>query len=305
MEKQGVIRPSKSPYSYNFQLIAKSDGTMRPIVNYRPINERLWADAGPIPNPDDMRLRLHLGAVFSAIDLKKGYWQIALQEQERKYTAFWTPIGLYEYLVLPFGLYVAPAIFQRFLNETLAEFLNACVVVYIDDILIYSRNQESHIKDVEAVLKCLLKRGLILSLDKCFWGVKCVCYIGLLLTSNGMKLANKSREKLKALVQPQNYKILARFLGLTNYYRRFVEIFSHRTSLLRKRLQQVKDSPEETFNLDHAELAEYDGLIKVLTAAPIFCRPDISRNYMIDTDACKRGISAILQQEFEGRLSYY
>lgn len=299
MVRLGVVRPSTSPYAANSRLIPKKDGGMRPIVNYRPVNEKIQRNAGPLPNIDDIRALVPRPCIISTIDLSKGYWQLALDDDSAQLTAFNTPRGLYEYTVLPFGLSVAPAIFQSVMEETLTPLLRHCAVVYLDDILIFSKTLEEHLHHIEQTLHLLHARGFLLQFAKCAWGRRCSTHLGLLLTSTGLGLTQKSRERLIALEYPHDFASLTRFLGLTSYFRRFVERYSQRTTLLRTRQKKAKETPNTQFTLTVKELAEYRGLIRALTSSPVMMRPDLAKPFRIDTDACKNAVSAILYQESE------
>lgn len=220
---KGYIRESLSPCSVPVLLVPKKDGTWRMCVDCRAVNNITIKYRHPIPRLDDMLDELSGSTIFSKIDLKSGYHQVRMKEGDEWKTAFKTKRGLYEWLVMPFGLTNAPSTFMRLMNHVLRAYICKLVVVYFDDILIYSTSLENHLAHLEKVLETLRQEHLYANLKKCTFCTDQLVFLGFVVSSQGLKV---DEEKIKAVQDwptPITIGHVRSFHGLASFYRRFVK----------------------------------------------------------------------------------
>ena len=228
------------------------------------------------------------------MDLKSGYWQIEMEETSRPKTAFITPMGLFEFNKMPFGLATAPSIFQDLMNNTLQGMLFEFCLCYLDDIIVYSNSEEEHLKHLEAIFRRLDEAGLKLKLSKCEFFMKRLQFLGHLVSRDGIQ---PDFEKVRAIAKmppPTCVKDVRAFIGMTSYYRRYMPNFSEVAvpliSLTRKNARFEWD--------DKCQMA-FNKLKQLLTEAPVLVHPDITKPYRLYTDASDYAVGAILAQEDE------
>ncbi|CAI7747995.1 unnamed protein product [Closterium sp. NIES-53] len=219
---KGLIRPSTSPYSAPVLFTPKPDGSLRMCIDYRALNKQTIKNKCPIPRIDDLLDQLRGAKIFSKLDLRSGYWQIRMADNSIHKTAFRTRYGSYEYLVMPFGLTNAPATFHAEMNHILRPPLDECVVVYLDDILIYSRDMKQHIEHLRRVFEILRRENLYVKLSKSEFVLKKVQFLGHMVSAQGVHVDPKKIEAVRTWKTPENVKELQQFLGFANYYNRFV-----------------------------------------------------------------------------------
>ncbi|GJP38862.1 hypothetical protein CLOM_g23274, partial [Closterium sp. NIES-68] len=235
---KGLIRPSTSPYGAPVLFTPKPDGSLRMCIDYRALNKQTIKNKYPIPRIDDLLDQLRGATVFSKLDLRSGYWQIRMADNSIHKTAFRTRYGSYEYLVMPFGLTNAPATFQAEMNHILRPLLDECVVVYLDDILIYSRDMKQHVEHLRRVFEILRRERFYVKLSKSEFALEKVQFLGHLVSAQGVHVDPKKVEAVRTWKTPENVKELQQFLGFANYYNRFVpqyaKLAAPLTNLLKK-----------------------------------------------------------------------
>jgi len=291
MLKDGIIKESQSPWSSPVVIVTKKDGSNRFCIDYRKINNITITDAHPLPRIDDLLEQFEKAKWFSSIDLFSGYWQIAMDEKDKQKTAFTSHLGLYEFNVMPFGLKNAPPTFQRMMNKVLKDWLYDFVVVYIDDIMIYSTTFEEHMKHIDQVLGKLQEVNLMLKLKKCKWCETDIEFLGHIVGQGGIRPDPAKIEKIKNLKQPINVKGVRSVLGLCSYYRRFIKGFSKIAKPMNELLQKDKK-----FEWTEKQQEAFETLKSKLIEQPILAYPDFTKEFILITDASGMGLGAVLSQ---------
>ena len=288
---KGFVRESISPCAVPALLVLKKNGSWRMCVDSRAINRITVKYRFPIPRLDDMLDQLSGAVFFTKIDLKSGYHQIRMKPGDEWKTAFKTKEGLYEWLVMPFGLSNAPSTFMRVMNQVLRPFLSSFVVAYFDDILIYSKTAQEHVEHVSQVLTVLRENQLFANPEKCIWMVDKLIFLGYVVTGDGI-LPDES--KVRAIVDwpaPTTLTELRSFLGLAGFYRRFVKRYSEIAAPLTDLLKLNQ------FGWNDTAQAAFDEMKVKLTQAPLLVLPDFDKVFEVDCDASKTGIGAVLSQD--------
>ena len=224
--KLGYIRPSNSSFASPVLFVKKPDGSLRLCVDYRALNKLTIKNKYPLPLIEDLVDRLHNARYFSKIDLKSGYWQIRVKDEDINKTAFRTRYGMFEWLVMPFGLANAPSVFQRIMNEIFRNYLDDFIIVYLDDILIYSRSKEEHEKHLDTVFQILRKNRFYASEAKCEFYKKKINFLGFNI-ENGYTFSDERKvSAIKEWPAPKNKKEIQAYLGAINYHRKFIKDYS-------------------------------------------------------------------------------
>ncbi|WVZ70587.1 hypothetical protein U9M48_019242 [Paspalum notatum var. saurae] len=296
---KGFIRPSSSPWGCPALFVEKKDqGGKRLCVDYRSLNAVTIKNKYPLPHIDILFDQLAGAKVFSKIDLRSGYYQIKIREEDIPKTAFSTRYGLYEYLVMSFGLTNAPAFFMYMMNSVFMNELDKFVVVFIDDILIYSKSKEEHKEHLRIVLNRLREHKLYAKFSKRAFWLKEVSFLGHILSKKGVAVDPSKVKDVLNWKQPETVTEIRSFLSLADYYRRFIKDFSKTakpmTSLTKKNAKYVWSS-----NCEEA----FQTLKKLLTSAPVLAQSDVTKPFDVYCDASGNGLSCVLMQE--GRVIAY
>ncbi|GJR33539.1 putative nucleotidyltransferase, ribonuclease H [Tanacetum coccineum] len=291
MLENGFIRPSVLAWGAPVLFVKKKDGSMRLCIDYRELNRITIRNRYPLPRIDDLFDQLHGAKYFSKIDLRSGYHQLRVREQYISKTAFRTRYGHYEFLVMPFGLTNAPAVFMDLMNRIFHEYLDKFVIVFIDDILVYSKSEEEHERHLRIVLEILRQKKLYAKFSKCEFWLQQVAFLGHIVSADGIIMDPSKVEAITKWPRPTTVTEVRSFLGLAGYYRRFVEGFSRLalplTQLMRKGEKFVwTDERQESF----------EELKRRLVSAPILTLPSGSGGFQIYSDASKKGLGCVLMQ---------
>uniref|UniRef100_A0A670KLJ4 Gypsy retrotransposon integrase-like protein 1 n=1 Tax=Podarcis muralis TaxID=64176 RepID=A0A670KLJ4_PODMU len=290
--ERGFIRPSTSPTAAPVLFVKKKCGELRPCHDYRALNKITVPDRYPLPLISELLERVQGAQVFTKLDLRGAYNLIRIRAGDEWKTAFGTRYGQFEYLVMPFGLCNAPAVFQRYINHVFQDLLDKYVVVYLDDILIYSRDPARHEGHVRTVLQRLREHRLYAKLSKCEFHQRTVDFLGHRLSPDGVQMDPGKVTAVREWAAPRNRKDLQRFLGFANYYRTFIADYAHRTTPLTRLLR-----PKTPFSWDKEAEEAFQGLKACFQRAPILQHPDPSRPFVVETDASSTALGAVLSQQ--------
>jgi hypothetical protein len=289
---KGYIRPSSSPWGSPALFVKKKDGSLRMCVDYRPLNAVTIKNKYPLPFIDVLFDQLASAQVFSKIDLRSGYHQIMIRASDIPKTTFSTRYGLYEFLVVSFGLTNALAYFMYLMNSVFMNELYKFVVVFIDDILIYSKSKAEHAKHLRIVLQRLRDYKLYAKFSKCEFWLDSVKFLGHTISKDGISMDPSEVQEFMDWKPPKSVHQIRSFLGLAGYYCRFIPDFSRiakpMTELLKKGVKYVWS--EECDQAFHT-------LRKHLTSAPVLIQPDMSKPFEVFCDASGTGLGCVLMQE--------
>ena len=296
MLEKGVIVPSKSPFSSPIVMVPKKDGSNRMCIDYRKLNDLTVKDAYPLPRIGQTIDALQGAGVFSSLDLASGYWQIPVAAEDRHKTAFCTPDGgLYECLKMPFGLTNAPPTFQRNMNDIFKEDLYKHVLIFLDDVLTFSKTPEEHLEHLEKVFIVLRKAGLRLKPKKCNLFRTEVHYLGHVINKEGIQPDPKKLAAVREWEPPTDVTGVRSFVAFCNYYRKFVQNFAE---VARPLYLLTSKGLKFTWTEEHDKA--FRTLKKRLLEAPILAFPNFELPFIIDTDASDTALGAVLSQVIDG-----
>ena len=293
--KNGLAKPSKSPWASPSLLVPKEDGSMRLCTDFRKVNSVTVRDCYPLPRIDDIIDSVGKAKYVTKIDLLKGYYQVELTEKAKLISAFITPFGLFEYQVMPFGMTNAPSTFQRIINSTIQGLKG--VYAYLDDIIVVADSWEEHIVILSLLFKRLTEARLTINLKKSTFGHGTVSYLGHIVGGGEVRPKTANVDSILNYPIPNTRKALKRFLGMVSYYRKFCCNFSKVAIPLYN-----LTSPKVSYNWNDACQAAFEQLKHFLSSDPVLKSPDFDKTFFLQVDACDLGAGGVLLQESEDGL---
>ena len=289
--RKGFIRPSSSPVTSPVLFVKKPGGGLRLRMDFRALNEISVKDRYPLPLIKETLNNLNGMKYFTKIDIISAFNNVRMKEGHEKFTAFLTRFGLFESLVMPFGLTGAPATFQRFINDALREYLDRFCSAYLDDILIYSKSKEEHLEHVRQVLERLRRAGLYAKLSKCEFFVEETKFLGLIVGRDGFKM---DPDKVKTILDwntPSNAIDVLRFNGFCNFYRRFIRDYSKIVTPL---IDLTKKNAKFNWSVECQDA--FEKLKATVASAPILKPFDWTKEAILETDASDFVSAGVLSQ---------
>lgn len=296
MLQQGVIQPSSSPWSSPVIMVKKKNGSWRFCIDYRKLNAATHRDAYPLPRVDATLDSLAGSTFFTTLDLASGYWQVDVAPHDKEKTAFSTSKGHFEFNVMPFGLTNAPATFQRLMECTLAGLVGDQCLIYLDDVIIFSSTFEQHLNRLASVLDRLRAAGLKLQAKKCHFAQAQVTYLGHIISNKGIEPDKSKLTAVSAYPTPQSTKEVKQFMGISNYYRRFIPGYAQIAEPLHRLLRKSSKSFQWTKECE----ISFTTLKSKLTTPPILAYPLFTVPFTVSTDASDRAIGGVLSQIQDG-----
>lgn len=314
--RAGIIKESRSPYASPIVIVRKKNGTIRMCIDYRFLNSRTIPDQYTTPCIDDALDSLSGSQWFSVLDLRSGYYQIAMADEDKEKTAFICPLGFFQFERMPQGITGAPATFQRLMEKAVGDMHLLQVLVYLDDLIVFGRSLEEHEERLLKVLDRLGEVGLKVSLDKCQFCLPKVKYLGHIVSAEGVSPDPAKIEAVTSWPQPTNLKSLQSFLGFCGYYRHFIANYSAIVRPLteltkgyaptQKSKKHIKDQNKSYLNVsepfgerwDESCSDAFHQIIHCLTHAPVLAFADPSKAYILHVDASLKGLGAVLYQDY-------
>ena len=295
MLEKDIIRPSRSPYSSPIFLVPKGEQNFRPVIDYRVLNTKISIDSIPLPDVQNCFHWFAKAKYFTSIDLNSAYHQIPLAESSKKFTAFTTDWNLYEFNRVPFGIAIGAQVLTRLLDIIFGDIKFKYLFNYLDDVVIYSETFEDHLDHLKEVFSRLRQAGLTVNPDKVSLVSSSLSFLGHIISPSGVIVNPDRTLKIRQFAEPKNVKQVARFIGMVNYFRKFIPEFSRIAEPLNNlRKKDVK------FRWEEAQQEAFDSLKRALISPPVLAVPNFQERFILQTDASATALAAVLLQESSG-----
>ena len=296
MLEAGVIRPSQSPWCNVVVLVRKKDGTLRFCVDFRCLNARTKKDSYPLPWIQEALESMAGSAHFSSMDFKSGFWEIKMAPGSQQYTAFTVGnLGFYEFTCMPFGLCNAPAMFQRLMQNTLGELNLMYCIIYLDNVIVFGRTEEEHLEWLHVVFERFREFNLKLKPSKCSFFRSEIVYLAHHISWRGILPSQENVRAVQEFAMPETYTQVRTFCGLAGHYRRFIKGFANIARPLYDMLgKEVKMGPVDLPPKAWEAMAVLKGKVQ---STPVLVFPDFEKPFLLETDASKEGLGAVLSQK--------
>ena len=295
----GAIRPSKSPWCNAIVLVRKKDGTLRFCIDLRRLNARTKKDLFPLPCMQETMESMVGARFFSSMDLKSGFLQVPMSEKSQQYTTFTVgSLGVYEFLWMLYGLCNAPATFQRLMQNCLGELNLTYALVYLDDVIVYSKMEEDHLHRLQAVFERFHEHGLKLKPSKCSFLRRQIMFLGHEISADGMKPSTLNLKGIAEMAPLANYMEVRCFLGMTGFFRRFIKNYARIAKPLNDILEgEASKMKSEAVTLPSEAMEAFECLKMCCMAPPVLAFADFKKEFQLETDASSEGLGAMLSQK--------
>ena len=298
MLDRGAICPSQSPWCNVVVLVHKKDGGLRFCIDFHRLNSRTKKDAYPLPWMQET-MESMVGAQFSTMDLKSGFWQVKMAKDSQQYTAFTVgSMGVYEFLRMLYGLCNASATFQRLMQNRLGKLNLTYALIYLDNVIVFSRTEEEHLHRLQVVFAHFLEHGLKLKPCKCHFLQDEITFLGHKISANGMKPGTANLKAIVEMAPPKTYTEIWQFTGMTGFFRQFIKGYSKIVKPLNDLLEgEASKLKSEELELMPEALKAFEELKMKCMMAPVLVFADFKKPFHLETDALKEGLGAVLLQE--------
>ena len=295
----GAIRQSNSPWCNAVVLVRKKDGSLRFCIDFRRLNSLTKKDSHPLPSICETLDSLVGAAYFSTFDLTSGFWQVPMAEESKQFTAFMLgSMGLFECNRMPFGLCNAPVTFQRLMQNCLGELNLTYHLIYLDDVIVYSKTPEEHLQRMCVIFDCLCEHGLKLKPSKCDLFRMELIYLAHHVSKDGVKPSKKNVTSIIACSPPKTYTDIRSFTGVVGHFRCFIKGFAHIAAPLYDLISgDNKDKKSEPMKLSPEALEAFNILKEKCVNTPVLAFPDFKKPFLLEMDASGKGLGAVLSQK--------
>jgi len=296
--RKGYIRLSKSPQTLPVFFVGKKDGSKRMVMDYCNLNDQTVKNNYPLLLIMDLIDNMWSKQVFTKMDLRWGFNNIRIKEGDEWKGVFRTHVGSFEPTVMFFGMMNSPAIFQAMMNKILRDIINeGKVAAFVDDVLVGTETEKGHDEIVEEVLRRLEENDLYVKPEKCTWKVRKIGFLGVVIGSSGIEMEKEKVDRVLSWPEPRNVKDVRKFLGLTNYYRKFIKDFARLA-----RPMNVLTRKDMKWRWEGEEQAAFDELKKAFTMRPVLVAPDLDKEFRVEADASNYATGGVLSMKCSNDL---
>jgi len=296
--RKGYIRLSKSPQMSSVFFVGKKNGSKRMVMDYCNLNDQTVKNKYPLPLITDLIDNMGSKQVFTKIDLWWGFNNIRIKEGDEWKGAFTTHVGFFELTVMFFGMMNSPATFQAIMNEILRDMINeGKVAAFVDDVLVGTETEKEHDEIVEEILRRLEKNNLYVKPEKCTWKVRKIGFLGVVIGPGGIEMEKEKVDEVPSWPKPKNMKDVRKFLGLTNYYRRFIKDFAQVA-----RPMNMLTRKDVKWQWEEEQQKAFDELKRIFTTKPVLVAPDLDKEFRIEADASNYATRGVLSMKGPNKL---